>query len=100
MRNVTWCLVGVLAMVGAPACGSGGAQGGTGGTGGQGHGGHTVTGGNGGGGAGDPAQLDPPKSGEGFQISIPEFEVAQGAEVQDCYFFKVSELAQSGGLDP
>lgn len=47
----------------------------------------------------DPASLDAPPSGEGFQIDIPEFEVAQGEEVQNCYFFKVSDLAKAGGLD-
>ena len=42
----------------------------------------------------DPAQLEPPAAGEGFQFESEEFEVASGSEVQDCYFFKVSELAK------
>jgi len=91
MRNDVWCLIGLLAVLGAPACGPNGSTGGSGGQGG------TGTGGNGG---GDPAQLDPPASGEGFQFASDEFEVPQGTESQDCYFFKVSELAQAGGLDP
>ena len=48
----------------------------------------------------DPAHLDAPPEGQGFQFESEEFAVESGAEVQDCYFFKVSELAKKGGLDP
>ncbi len=48
----------------------------------------------------DPAQLDPPPSGQGFQFGTPAFEVPSGTEEQDCYFFQVSDLAKAGGLDP
>ncbi|MFO0592243.1 MAG: hypothetical protein U0441_32160 [Polyangiaceae bacterium] len=47
----------------------------------------------------DPAALDPPPSGKGFQIDVPEIQVAQGDEIQNCYFYKVSDLAKAGGLD-
>ncbi len=47
----------------------------------------------------DPSTLAPPPQGEGFQMETEEFQVAAGEEVQDCYFFKVSDLAKSGGLD-
>jgi hypothetical protein len=53
-----------------------------------------------GGAGGDPAHLDPPPSGQGFQFGTPEFAVPSGNEEQDCYFFQVSDLAMSGGLDP
>jgi hypothetical protein len=48
----------------------------------------------------DPAQLAPPASGQGFQFESEDFAVPVGVEEQDCYFFKVSDLAQKGGLDP
>ncbi len=53
-----------------------------------------------GGAGGDPAHLDPPPSGQGFQFGTPEFAVLSGQEVQDCYFYQVSDLALAGGLDP
>lgn len=46
----------------------------------------------------DPGQLKAPLKGEGFQFRTELFSVAPGEEVQDCYFFKVSELAKAGGL--
>ncbi len=46
----------------------------------------------------DAAQLEPPPAGQGFQITTGEFEVPQGVEEQDCYFFKISDLAKAGGL--
>lgn len=49
---------------------------------------------------GDPAQIEPPPAGQGAQIETPEFEVGPGDEVQNCYFFRVSDLAKAGGLDP
>jgi hypothetical protein len=104
MRKTAWGIVGVLAMAGAPACGPGGETGGTGGTttGTGGHGGQVGTGGTGTGGSGaaDPAHIDAPPSGQGFQLGTADFEVPQGTEEQDCYFFKVSDLAKAGGLDP
>jgi hypothetical protein len=48
----------------------------------------------------DPAQLAPPAKGQGFQFTSEETPVPPGTEEQDCYFFKVSELSESGGLDP
>jgi hypothetical protein len=47
----------------------------------------------------DPAQLDPPPAGQGFQITTDDIEVAPGDEVQNCYFYKVRDLAQGGGLE-
>ena len=41
----------------------------------------------------DPANtdvnLDPPPADQGFHFETPAFEVAQGVEQQDCYFFQV-----------
>src|SRR5687767_15974691 len=34
---------------------------------------------------------------DGFWVRTPEFAVAPGAEIQDCYFFEVPDLA--GGAD-
>jgi hypothetical protein len=47
----------------------------------------------------DPADLEAPPQGQGFQIETPEIAVAQGDEVQNCYFFKVSDLLKQGGID-
>jgi hypothetical protein len=77
-----------LILVGAPACHPNE----TGGGGGHGTTSTTGTG-------GDPAHLDPPPAGQGFQFGTPDFSVPSGTEEQDCYFFKVSDLAKSGGLD-
>ncbi len=44
--------------------------------------------------------LDAPEKGKGFQIAVPEFEVAAGDEIQNCYFYKVKDLLAQGGLDP
>jgi len=46
----------------------------------------------------DPSHLDPPPEGQGAQIETPEIMVGPGDEVQNCYFYKVSELAKAGGL--
>jgi hypothetical protein len=35
---------------------------------------------------------------EGFSIRTPEFDVAQGTEVQNCYFFDVPDLAQGADI--
>jgi hypothetical protein len=48
----------------------------------------------------DPATLAPPASGKGFQFETEDIEVGPGVEEQDCYFFKVKDLAKQGGLDP
>ncbi|WP_284720726.1 hypothetical protein [Polyangium sorediatum] len=48
----------------------------------------------------DPAHIDPPPQGQGFQIETNLFEVPAGVEKQDCYFFKVRDLAAANGLDP
>jgi hypothetical protein len=48
----------------------------------------------------DPSELSAPAAGQGFQFGTPVFTIPAGVEEQDCYFFKVSDLAQSGGLDP
>jgi hypothetical protein len=46
----------------------------------------------------DPSALEAPPSGEGVQIEMPDIKVNQGDEVQNCYFYKVSDLAKAGGL--
>jgi hypothetical protein len=51
----------------------------------------------------NPVQVTPdtllaPDTGKGFQFRTSTFEVPPGTEEQDCYFFKVSDLALSGGL--
>jgi len=44
--------------------------------------------------------LVPPAPGQGFQMKTGDFSVPAGVEEQDCYFFRVSDLARAGGLDP
>lgn len=44
--------------------------------------------------------LEPPPAGAGFQLTTGEQPVAAGQEVQNCYFFKVSELLEQAGMDP
>jgi hypothetical protein len=46
----------------------------------------------------DPSKLAPPPAGQGFQFKTGAFAVPVGTEQQDCYFFRVSELARAGGL--
>ena len=46
----------------------------------------------------DPAQLEPPPDGAGFQVETEETVVEPGEEVQDCYFFRVSELLADAGM--
>jgi hypothetical protein len=46
----------------------------------------------------DPSELAPPAAGKGFQLVTEEIVVPAGTEEQDCYFFKVSELAAANGL--
>ncbi len=46
----------------------------------------------------NPATLAPPGAGQGVQMKTPSFVVAAGTEVQNCYFFKVSDLETAAGL--
>ena len=46
----------------------------------------------------DPEKLGAPLRGQGFQFKTQLFPVNAGEEIQNCYFFKVSDLAKSGGL--
>jgi hypothetical protein len=48
----------------------------------------------------DPSALAAPPSGQGFQFQTKDITVGAGVEEQDCYFFKISDLAKQGGLDP
>ena len=48
----------------------------------------------------DGSELAPPPAGKGFQLLTEDISVPQGAEEQDCYFFKVRDLAAANGLDP
>jgi hypothetical protein len=48
----------------------------------------------------EPLVLEPPPPGEGFQIATNDTVVPAGHEYQDCYFYKISDLAASNGLDP
>ena len=46
----------------------------------------------------DPDMLVAPASGLGFQLKTNSIVVPAGTEEQDCYFFRVRDLAASGGL--
>ena len=46
----------------------------------------------------DPAKLAAPPQGQGFQFKTDEFPVPAGVEEQDCYFFKVRDLAAAAGM--
>ncbi len=46
----------------------------------------------------DPSQLQPPPSGQGVQLKTDLFTVPASTEVQNCYFFQVSQLEQQFGL--
>lgn len=48
----------------------------------------------------DAALIAPPPKGQGFQFATEDIEVPSGVEEQDCYFYRVRDLAASGGLDP
>lgn len=48
----------------------------------------------------DPAALEAPPPGKGFQMVTDDIVVPPGTETQDCYFFKVSELASANGMSP
>jgi hypothetical protein len=45
-----------------------------------------------------PTDIDPPAQGQGFQLRTEVFTVNPGEEVQDCYFFRVSDLAAKNGM--
>jgi hypothetical protein len=47
----------------------------------------------------DESLLAPPPAGQGLQFGTADVEVPLGTEAQDCYFFKVAELARAAGLD-
>lgn len=47
----------------------------------------------------NPQALAKPPAGQGFQMRTSLFTVNPGEEVQDCYFFKVRDLAKSNGMD-
>lgn len=40
-------------------------------------------------GNGDPTLINPPPAGQGFQLSVPEFDVPAGTDTQRCFFFAV-----------
>ncbi len=44
--------------------------------------------------------LAAPPKGEGVQLTTGNFSVDAGSEQQDCYFFRVRDLAVQGGFDP
>jgi hypothetical protein len=46
----------------------------------------------------DPDQLAAPPVAQGFQFKTNDVTVPPGTEEQDCYFFKVSDLAAANGL--
>jgi hypothetical protein len=45
-------------------------------------------------------RLEAPPPGQGVQITTGDFDVAPSTEEQDCYFFKVRDLAAAGGMNP
>ncbi len=45
-----------------------------------------------------PSELPAPPSGQGFQFKTDAFPVPPGVEEQDCYFYRVRDLAAAGGL--
>lgn len=45
-----------------------------------------------------PTDIEAPAQGKGFQLRTELFTVNPGEEIQDCYFFRVSDLAAKGGL--
>jgi hypothetical protein len=46
----------------------------------------------------DPSKLAAPPAGEGVQMRTAAFDVPAGTEIQNCYFFKVSDLELAAGL--
>lgn len=47
---------------------------------------------------GAPTDIEPPAQGQGFQLRTELFTVNPGEEIQDCYFFRVSDLAAKNGM--
>ena len=46
----------------------------------------------------DPEKLDAPEHGLGFQLRTTLFPVNAGDEIQNCYFYKVRDLARLSGM--
>lgn len=46
----------------------------------------------------DPAALSAPPPGQGFQLKTDLFSVGPGEEVQNCYFFRVRDVAKANGM--
>lgn len=46
----------------------------------------------------EPTDIDPPSIGQGFQMRTELFTVNPGEEVQDCYFYRVGDLAKAAGM--
>ena len=46
----------------------------------------------------DPDQLQAPAAGLGFQFKTQLFPVNAGDEIQNCYFYRVGDLAKAGGM--
>ncbi len=46
----------------------------------------------------DPGSLQPPPASGGVQMKTDAFDVPAGDEIQNCYFFKVSDLETAAGL--
>jgi|GEM_PF-493269 hypothetical protein len=46
----------------------------------------------------DPSTLPAPPKGQGFQFKTDAFPVPAGVEQQNCYFYRVRDLAAAGGL--
>lgn len=44
--------------------------------------------------------LEPPPQGQGVQLTTGSFSVEAGTDEQDCYFFRVRDLAARGGFPP
>ena len=47
---------------------------------------------------GEAGLLPRPPAGSGFQVTTGDFAFDPGTEVQDCYFYKVRDLAALGGM--
>jgi hypothetical protein len=45
-------------------------------------------------------RLTVPPAGQGVQLTTGDFDVAEGTDEQDCYFFRVRDLASKGGMSP
>jgi len=58
------------------------------------------TGGTEGAASNEPENLPAPPPGQGIQLATGAFPVPPGTEAQDCYFYRVSDLAANAGLPP